>query len=79
MCVRVRAYVHACVKKCRVGRGGESDRERMNIKKETVGEDKRGGVVGRRCGGVDAVALAMVVTSRAVWLSLATRHDVTQR
>lgn len=61
-----------------MGRGGESDRERMNIKKETVGEDKRGGVVGRGCGG-DAVALAMVVTSRAVWLSLATRHDVTQR
>lgn len=34
-----------------MGRGGESDRERMNIKKETVGEDKRGGVVGRGCGG----------------------------
>ena len=27
-------------------------------------------------GGVDAVALVMVVTSRAVSLSLATRHDV---
>lgn len=72
MCVhQIDISVFVCVKKCRASRGGGL--------REDECKERKAGRRGRLGGaGVvdDAVALAMVVTSRAVWLSLATRHDV---